>query len=72
MLRKLLKEQAQIAEDGGDPMNVSRDPAKNEYITLPQEQNKYNRGALRKDAFAGSASRYGPAGDLVAKMYSSI
>ncbi len=72
LLRKLLKEQAQIAEDGGDPMNIIRDPALNEYITLPQEQNKYNRGAFRKDAFASSASRYGPAGELVAQMYSSI
>jgi len=72
LLRKMLKEQAQIAEDGGDPMNVIRDPAQNDYITLPQEQNKYNRGALRKDAFQGSVSRYGPAGDLVAEMYAKL
>lgn len=72
LLRKLLKEQAQIAMDGGDPMNLVRDPAKNEYITLPQEQNKYNRGAIRKDSYKSSASRYGPAGELVAQMYSSI
>jgi 5,5'-dehydrodivanillate O-demethylase oxygenase subunit len=72
LLRKLLKEQAQIAMDGGDPMNLVRDPAKNEYITLPQEQNKYNRGAFRKDSYKSSASRYGPAGDLVAQMYSSL
>jgi hypothetical protein len=53
-------------------MNIIRDPAKNEYITLPQEQNKYNRGKVRKDAFATSASRYGPAGGLVAEMYASV
>jgi 5,5'-dehydrodivanillate O-demethylase oxygenase subunit len=72
LLRKLLKEQAQIAMDGGEPMNLVRDPAKNEYITLPQEQNKYNRGAFRKDAYKTSASRYGPAGPLVAEMYAQI
>ncbi|MDA1035425.1 MAG: aromatic ring-hydroxylating dioxygenase subunit alpha [Chloroflexi bacterium] len=72
LLRKLLKEQAQVVADGGDPMNIVRDPAKNEYITLPQEQNKYSRGAIRTDTFAGSAARYGPAGDLVAQMYASV
>ena len=71
LLRKLLKEQAQVVADGGDPMNIVRDPAKNEYITLPQEQNKYSRGAVRTDTFAGSAARYGPAGDLVAQMYAT-
>ena len=69
LFRKMLKEQLRISEDGGDPMNVIRDPAKNEYITLPQEQNKYSRGAFRKDAFEGSASRYGPVGPLVKEMY---
>ena len=53
-------------------MNIIRDPAKNEYVTLPQEQNKYNRGAFRKDSFASSASRYGPASDLVATMYATL
>jgi len=72
LLRKLLREQAQIVEDGGEPMNIIRDPAKNEYVTLPQEQNKYNRGAFRKDSFASSASRYGPARDLVATMYATL
>lgn len=72
LLRKFLKEQLQISEDDGDPMNVLRDPESNIYITLPQEQNKYNRGAFRKDSFASSASRYGPAGELVAQMYESV
>jgi 5,5'-dehydrodivanillate O-demethylase len=72
LLRKLLKEQVQIVEDGGDPMNIIRDPEKNQYVTLPQEQNKYNRGAFRKDVYKTSASRYGPAGALVAEMYSKL
>ena len=35
MFRKLLTEQMQIVQDGGDPMNVFRDPAANERIDLP-------------------------------------
>ena len=33
--RKLLDEQIRIVEDGGDPMNVFRDPEKNQCIVLP-------------------------------------
>ncbi|MEE8519119.1 MAG: Rieske 2Fe-2S domain-containing protein [Dehalococcoidia bacterium] len=35
MLRRLLKEQIKIVQDGGEPMNVFRDPATNERIDLP-------------------------------------
>ena len=35
MFRRLLNEQIDIVEDGGDPMNVFRDPAKNQEIILP-------------------------------------
>lgn len=35
LFRKLLTEQMKIAQDGGDPMNVFRDPAENERIDLP-------------------------------------
>ena len=35
MFRKLLMEQMKIVQDGGDPMNVYRDPAANERIDLP-------------------------------------
>ena len=36
--RKLLKEQLQIVSDGGDPMNVFRDPERNVSIELPLER----------------------------------
>ncbi|PZC45806.1 MAG: 5,5'-dehydrodivanillate O-demethylase [Chloroflexi bacterium] len=36
--RKLLKEQLQIVADGGDPMNVFRDPERNVSIELPLER----------------------------------
>ncbi len=35
MFRRLLNEQIDIVEDGGDPMNVFRDPEKNGEIVLP-------------------------------------
>ena len=38
LLRKQLKEQLAIVADGGDPMNVFRDPARNECIELPLER----------------------------------
>jgi 5,5'-dehydrodivanillate O-demethylase len=41
MYRKLLKEQAGIVTDGGDPMNTFRDPANNKSINLPLEHVKF-------------------------------
>ncbi|MCH7608025.1 MAG: Rieske 2Fe-2S domain-containing protein [Chloroflexi bacterium] len=41
MYRRLLEEQLQIVEDGGEPMNVHRDPAKNECIVFPVEHYVY-------------------------------
>jgi 5,5'-dehydrodivanillate O-demethylase len=41
MYRKLLNEQLDIVADGGDPMNVHRDPALNDCIYLPQEVSLY-------------------------------
>ena len=41
MYRKLLKEQAEVVADGGDPMNTFRDPVVNETIALPMEHVKF-------------------------------
>ena len=35
LFRRMLNEQMQIVEDGGEPMNTFRDPAKNDIIWLP-------------------------------------
>jgi 5,5'-dehydrodivanillate O-demethylase len=35
LFRRMLLEQMQIMEDGGEPMNVFRDPAKNDIIWIP-------------------------------------
>ena len=35
MLRRLLREQIEIVQKGGEPMGVIRDPAKNKIIDIP-------------------------------------
>jgi 5,5'-dehydrodivanillate O-demethylase len=56
MFRRMLSEQMDIVEDGGDPMNVFRDPATNNEIVLPfdgqegggeDNQNVYGYGGNR-------------------------
>ena len=37
LYRRLLREQMKIVEDGGDPMNTYRDPAKNVSLHVPTE-----------------------------------
>jgi 5,5'-dehydrodivanillate O-demethylase len=37
LYRRLLQEQMRIVEDGGDPMNVIRDPARNEMLNVTTE-----------------------------------
>jgi len=41
MFRKLIEEQLKTVENGGDPINVHRDPAKNKCITLATEHTYY-------------------------------
>ena len=41
MFRRMLDEQARIVEDGGEPMNVYRDPAENEIHIFPVERRAY-------------------------------
>jgi len=41
MFRRLLDQQMKIVEDGGEPMNVHRDPAKNEIHVFPVERFEY-------------------------------
>ena len=41
LYRRLLKEQMDIVEDGGDPMNVFRDPAQNSMIEISAERKQY-------------------------------
>ena len=51
MFRKMLDDQIKIVEDGGEPMNVFRDPAQNVTIDLPLEDYgdiaRYKPGGVR-------------------------
>ncbi len=68
LFRRLLHEQMRIVEDGGEPMNVMRDPAKNLSIVTPYEAmegaDPYGGGGRpRRRAGAiqtGNAGKYSP------------
>ena len=44
LYRRLLKEQMQLVADGGEPLNVFRDPARNVKIELPDERKGMAQG----------------------------
>ena len=58
LFRKLLREQLDIVSDGGDPMNVIRDPRKNERLSVPMEQVKFGmkRAATYRPSEAGRSA----------------
>jgi 5,5'-dehydrodivanillate O-demethylase len=65
LYRRLLTQQSKVAEDGGDPMNVFRDPAKNEIISLqaetdPFEAAKPENRARRRPGLSTGQSPYSP------------
>ena len=67
MYRRLLREQFRIMEDGGDPMNVFRDPTKNVQIDLPAEG---RRNPLRPGWLKGyNHTRYSPRVDDWEKIF---
>ncbi len=41
LFRKLLNDQMRIVQDGGDPLNVFRDPEEAAYVEVPTEHDKY-------------------------------
>ena len=48
MYRRLLLEQIKIVEDGGEPMNTFRDPAKNQMIMLPFDGQEDEGGRTKR------------------------
>ncbi|MCY4583133.1 MAG: aromatic ring-hydroxylating dioxygenase subunit alpha [Chloroflexi bacterium] len=61
--RRLLDQQINVAEDGGDPMNVFRDPATNVSIALPSEgmaeDKSWQAGLQRANGVStGSTGKY--------------
>jgi len=55
MYRQMLQEQMAVVEDGGDPVNVIRDPAQNRYLMPPQE----SWGTLDLSADTWASRRWG-------------
>ncbi|GAB7389128.1 aromatic ring-hydroxylating dioxygenase subunit alpha [Bacillaceae bacterium] len=60
MYRQLLMKQLKLVESGQDPMCVFRDPAKNECLELPQEEDKYGVGDLLSGVAKEWNTRYAP------------
>src|SRR6266850_158070 len=68
LYRRLLREQMQIVEDGGDPMNTFRDPAKNVSVHVPTESDDPNwqgyqdnrQAAAGQSVGTGQAIKYSP------------
>ena len=75
MYRQLLREQTAIVEDGGEPMNVFRDPETNQSLPLPTVLGYYARGrtsggSYRKGAItAPFAMAYSPFRDHIEDLY---
>ena len=69
--RRLLKEQMGIVQDGGEPMNVFRDPAKNQTLDLFQENVPERTAAMFKTRSIRDfgVQRYGPLVDAIDAMY---
>ncbi|WCK52327.1 Rieske 2Fe-2S domain-containing protein [Aneurinibacillus sp. Ricciae_BoGa-3] len=68
LLRKLLMSEMNKVKDGIDPMCVIRDPKINEYINLPQEEDKFSEGALLSNVAREWNTRYAPNIDEIVEM----
>ena len=77
MLRQLLKQQMAIVDDGGEPMNVFRDPETNQCLPLPSASRYYERGRTvdgryRKGAItAPFITAYSPYRDRIEELYAA-
>lgn len=79
--RKLLEEQLQLVEGGGDPMNVFRDPdampsiLRSKPLIGEQWDARDASSAvadLRNQSLADDVDRYGPLDDMVSELYDRI
>ena len=76
MMRELVREQIEKVERGEEPMEVYRDPAKNQVIDLPQEDLSYDARQSRSlaEQFHGVLlqqdwTRFSPAQDLLREVF---
>lgn len=66
--RRLLKQQIELVGAGGEPLNVYRDPEKNERLALPHSADFYDRGVYG----SGSSYRRGSATGALGMQNSPI
>ena len=77
MHRQLLKEQMAIVDDGGEPINVFRDPEANRSIPLPAVSRYTERGRTadgrhhRGAVTSALVARYSPFRDLIENLYAA-
>ncbi len=59
--------------DGGDPMNVFRDPAKNEYLEFPRESS-YNASSAKRSqvGFRYNGTRFSPVLEQIEELYGKV
>lgn len=76
--RRFLKEQIEKVRDGGEPIGVYRDPARNQRLELPHSKNFYDRGvsgdgkapSYRRGSATGALGmQNSPINDLVEDLY---
>ena len=76
--RRFLKEQILKVRDGGEPINLYRDPAKNRRLELPHSKNFYDRGVFgetkavsyrRGSATGALGMQNSPINELVEDLY---
>ena len=70
LYRKLLEQQMALVQDGGDPMNVFRDPVKAQYVEFPRETS-YNASSARRavKAFRYNGTRFSPVIEQIESLY---
>lgn len=69
LLRRLILEQIKIAQAGGDPLGVIRDPDENRIIEFAQERNKLRGGAgFLRESIEMSHVRYSPIKDRILEL----
>ena len=75
LLRRMLKEQMELVDDGGEPMNVFRDPDQNQFINLELGSHSAiaeGRSMFHKGYVAEDIDRYSPVIDQVIDLYRKI
>ena len=75
VFRRMIEQQIAIVEDGGDPINVFRDPEKNQYINLQLSSHSAvaeGREMFHKGYYREDIDRYSPVIEQVLDLYRQL